>query len=434
MTPIDTTSNPRLDRINRMLRTVSGLNDPQAIQLEFSKGMRDRSDKTAADAYVAVSRRDLPEGRYKITRDNLPDAEAYENQNPWQQWDRLDEHTGGFFAEHIFDADPTPKLFREFSLTGDPVLGDRLAGFRSAMLVPLYDEGEALNWSLMLRGESDPFDEEGLSELLMRGNLIGRMTRNLIVKREVETLNIRLQKQLDEISMIQRALLPDKLPDVPGMALASSYLTSNEAGGDFYDVFPVGDGRWALMIADVSGHGAGAATVVAMMSSIMRGYPQIADGPGAVFQHLNEQLTRRRIESNFVTAWLGYWDPEQLTLTYANAGHHPPLVRTPDGDVRTIEGEHDIPLGILDDADYPDNTAQLAAGETVILYTDGITEAFGPKPEMEMFGTDRMATALEKCTGEPQCIIGTIHDALYEHTKQRSRDDDQTILAFRLAR
>ncbi|GAB4547155.1 MAG: hypothetical protein Tsb0013_06660 [Phycisphaerales bacterium] len=432
MTRADLTTHEGIQRVNRLLRTVSGLSDPQQVQLEFSKGMRERGDKLSADAYVAVSRRGLPDGHYKITRTTLPDAEPYDQQNPWRQWDRIDSHTGGFLGDMIFEGDPEPKLFREFHLTGDPVLGDRLAPFRSAILVPLYDSGEALNWSLMLREQPGAYDEETLEQLLMRGNLIGRMTRNLIVQQEVQRLNVRLQDQLDQIASIQRALLPDALPDVPRLAMAASYLTSNEAGGDYYDVFPVGDGRWALMIADVSGHGAGAATVVAMMSSIIRGYHDLARGPSAVFRHLNEQLVRRRIESNFVTAFLGYWDPASGSLEYVNAGHHAPLVRDADGSIAALTGEHDIPLGILADAAYPTNTSTLGAGQTVILFTDGITEAFSPPPENEMFGTERMAQGLRTCSGEPQCVIAHIHDALYEHTKSRSRDDDQTILTFRV--
>lgn len=427
MTRLNLNASERIGRINRLLRTVSGLDDPQEVQREFSKGLRDSANR-AVDAYVAVSRRGLEGGRYKITRTSLHDDPPLDKQNPWRDWAKLDAHTGGFIGEMI--AEPEPKILTEFSITGDPVLGDRLAEYRSAMIVPLFDEGEALNWSFMLNLEPGAFDEHDLEEFMMRGNLIGRMTRNLIVQREVKVLNERLQNQVDEIAMIQRSLLPESLPDVPGLMLAASYLTSNEAGGDFYDVFPVGDGRWALLIADVSGHGAGAATVVAMMSSIIRGYPQLIEGPGSVFRHLNEQLLKRRIASNFVTAFLAYFDPDTHGLEYANAGHHAPLVRDADGAMSALNGEHDIPLGILEDAAYPTSHATLEKCQSVIMFTDGITEAFAP--DGEMFGTERLAGSMTTCSGEPQCIIGHIHNALYEHTHSRDRDDDQTILAFRV--
>ncbi len=431
MTQLDIASQPRIARVNTLLRTVSGLDDPQEVQLEFSKGLRDGSG-ALVDAYLSVSRRDLKEGEYKITRMPLPDNESDTQQNPWRDWEKLETHSGGFIGEMI--QTPEPKLFSRIHLGGDPVLSDWFSRFGSLMVVPLFDSGEALNWSFMFAERDDAFDEEILERYMMRGNLIGRVTRNLIVKRDVDRLNAKLQNQLDEISSIQRSLLPKSLPDVPGLSLASSYLTSNDAGGDFYDVFPVGDGRWVLMIADVSGHGAGAATVVAMMSSIIRGYPQLVEGPSSVFRHLNGQLVNRRIESNFVTAFICFWHPETGEIEYANAGHHPPLIRDPDGNVHALEGEHDIPLGILHEAAYPNNLATLTDGQTVVLFTDGITEAFSPMPENEMFGTERLAESLVTCSGEPQCIIGHIHDALFAHTTLRTRDDDQTILTFRVKR
>ncbi|MEM1422904.1 MAG: PP2C family protein-serine/threonine phosphatase [Planctomycetota bacterium] len=430
MTRADLTADHPIHRVNRLLRTVSGIVEPQDIQLEFSRALRERGDHLTADAYVAISRRNMPVGQYKITRTTLPDDKPYEDQNPWTHWDSMPAHTGGFLAQHIFDDDPQPHLFTAFDIPEDTVLGVRLARYKSAILLPLYDDGEPLNWSLMLREAPDSYNEDTLEQTLMRANLVGRMTRSLVIRKEVERLNTKLQDQLDEISSIQRALLPQQLPDVPRLSLASSYLTSNEAGGDYYDVFPVGDGRWAMMIADVSGHGAGAATVVAMMSSIVRGYHNLAEGPSAVFRHLNDQLVTRRIESNFVTAWLGYWDPETGGLEYANAGHHAPLVRDPDGAIDRVVGEHDIPLGILDGRDYPINTHTLTRGQTVILFTDGITEAFSP--DSEMFGTERMAASLKECSGQPQCVIAHIHDALFDFTRARARDDDQTILAIRV--
>lgn len=427
MTPaIQAVTDPRIQRITEMLRTVSGLHDPQEVQLEFSRGFNDEG--SLVDGYVSVSRRGLGPGQYKVTRKRIDGAPAYTTQNPWEEWDSIPTHAEGFIGEAI--RTPLPKVFPDFELRGDPVLGDQLAPYRSAMVIPLFDEGDALNWSIMLARAPGTFDMQTLEQYLMQGNIIGRMTRSLIIKKDVVRLNERLTQQLDEISSIQRSLLPRVLPEVPGLSIATSYMTSNEAGGDFYDIFPVGDGRWVLLIADVSGHGAGAATVVAMMSAIVHSYHGLEEGPGALFEHLNRQLTLRRIESNFATAFVGYWDPKSRTLEYANAGHHAPLVRDAGGEVGDIVGEHDIPLGILEDRTYPTNRAVLRPGQTVVLYTDGITEAFGPGEEM--FGTPRLEDALRACSGAPQCVMSTVHEHLYAFTGSRTRDDDQTLLAFRI--
>ncbi len=424
---VDLNENDRIGNLSDLLRTVSGLTDPQAVQLEFQKRMRGLNE---VDAYVAVSRRGLENGQYKITRSSLPAARAYHEQNPWDSWDELPAHAGGFLGSMV--ADDQPKLFSTARVTDDPVLGDALEPFRSMMIVPLFDEGRALNWSLMLRREENAFAVEELENLFLRGNLIGRMTKNLIVQREVKDLNQRLNEQLDEIASIQRALLPPRLPDVPRLRLASSYLTSNHAGGDYYDVIPLADGRWIVLIADVSGHGAGAATVVAMMNAILHAYDRVADGPTVIMRHLNRQLLSKRIESNFVTAFLGLWNPDDRTFNYVNAGHHSAMVRHPDGEISHLTGGHDVPLGILDDAEFEDATSTLQPGDTVVLYTDGIIESFGPPPAHEMFGLERFADALRACSGEPSCVMNTIHERLYEHTGQRERDDDQTLLAFRV--
>src|SRR5690606_27447098 len=110
--------------------------------------------------------------------------------------------------------------------------------------------------------------------------------------------------------------------------------------------------------------------------------------PGAILTHLNQQLAAKSIANNFVTAFLGVWAPEDRTLTFSNAGHHYPTRRSHHGEVGQIQGAHDIPLGVLPDVRYEQSETELSAGETVVLYTDGITEAFSPPPEREMFGVD----------------------------------------------
>ena len=425
---IDLSSNDRIASMTDLLRTVSGMKDPQAVQREFGKRLGPGQN---LDGYLAVSRRGLPDGRYKITRRMLGrDQFEQNNVDPWRHWDDLPTHEGGFLAELI--AAPEPKLFGELFLRNDPVLGDDLAEFGSAMVTPLFDQGEALNWSIPLRRAPNAFSVTEIEEFLMRGNVIGRMTRNLVIQQEIERLNERLRSQLDQIASIQQSLIPNRLPPIPGLSLAASYLTSNEAGGDYYDFFPMGNGSWGFCVADVSGHGAGAATVVAMMNAILHGSEEKHRGPAAVAAHLNRQLSAKRIESNFVTGLFGCWDPAGRRLTLTNAGHHCPTVRSNSGDVTEIQGGHDIPLGIVDEVGYEQAEVTLDPGDTVVMYTDGITEAFSPPPEREMFGLRRLHDALRDCSGEPPCVIESIHEGLYAHTGVRTRDDDQTIVAMRV--
>ncbi|MEO1129694.1 MAG: PP2C family protein-serine/threonine phosphatase [Planctomycetota bacterium] len=428
MIRVDLSNRSRLHDLTAMVREISSLHDPVEVQRVFARA---GDIMTRSDGYIGFSVRNMPEGQYKITRrlllaEDQPDVQH----DPWSSWGSIPAHTGGFFGEAM--QSPECQLYHHLNVRDDPALGDTLAPFGSVILAPLFDEGQALNWSMIVRREPEGFTPEEAEEFMMRANMGGRMTRGLVLKREVEELNQRLVAQLDEISSIQRSLLPDRIPKIPGMDVAASYLTSNEAGGDYYDVFPLGDDRWGLCVADVSGHGAGAATVVAMMSAIIHSHQERDRGPGAMLTHLNQQLTARRIESNFVTAFMGTWEPASRKLTFANAGHHAPSHRLGSGEVTQIEGAHDIPLGVLDDTRYEQSTVTLGTGDTLVLYTDGITEAFSPPPEREMFGMDRLVSALEGCSGEPPCVIDSIHERLFEHTRSRTRDDDQTILAARI--
>lgn len=427
MRPVDLSLNPKIDRYVDLLRRVSRHTEPADVQREFGKLVQyDR----AFDGMLSISVRGLPNGQYKITRLNLDDDVGAVTINPWKQWDSIAVHSGGFIGKVI--ETPEPKIIQHMSVRHDPALGDRLARFGSCFVNPLFDDGEPLNWSITLRLGPEAYTADDVITGLLRGNLIGRMTKSLVVAKQVRELNTKLQDQLDRIARIQRALLPETLPDVPGLSLATAYMTSNESGGDYYDFFDVSKNRLGFIVADVSGHGAGAATVMAMLQTILHGFQDRHQGPAAILEHANRELLRKPIESSFVTAFFGIVDRERGTFTYSNAGHNRPERRFADGSTTTIDDAASVPLGITDRPQYENETVQIAPGQTIVVYTDGITEAFSPPPEREMFGRERLSAALAVCSGEPACVIETIHGKLFEHTRSRDRADDQTIVAMRI--
>lgn len=427
MKVFDAASNPGLMETVGLLRRVSEADDPMQVQREFARDMR---SSRRIDGYVSLSVRGLQPGQYKITRHQILDELGQAWPNPWENWDAMAVHSGGFLGEII--ATPTPKLIWELDVRNDPVLGDSIADMRSCMATPLFDGGEALNWGIVFRRDPGGWKPEEVENTVIRGNLIGRMTKQLLIAKQVKDLNHRLMGQLEQIAQIQRSLLPSELPRIPGVSLAASYLTSNEAGGDYYDFFEMGDGHWGVIVADVSGHGAGAATVMAMLQTILHGFHDRGRGPAAMLAHANRELCRKRFESNFVTAFMGVLDADRRKLTFSNAGHNRPELRRAAGGVSEIEGAASVPLGILDEAEYEDGELPLHPRDTMVLYTDGITEAFGPPPKREMFGVHRLTEALEGCTGEPSCVIDSIHQKLYSFTHARTRVDDQTIVAVRV--
>lgn len=411
-----------------LLRQVSGVTDPQEVQRIFSR----RLSAERVGGYIALSRRGLKPDEYKITRLMLDDGALMRNDtDPWTRWHELPVHRGGVLGRII--ETETPKVVTGLEGYSDPVLGDALDGFAYLAAYPLFDEGRALNWSLFLRRRGPGPTRGQIDEMLLQGNLVGRITKSLVVARQVESLNRRLSQQLDEIARLQRSLLPERVPKVGGLEIATSYLTSNEAGGDYYDFLTLPEDRCAVVIADVAGHGAGAATVMAMVRTLLHGRETRALGPGQMLGFLNERLADGSMGGRFVTAFIAEFDRRRRRVRYSNAGHNRPMRHGGEGVVDTIDGAAGLPLGILEGERYEEAVLEVEPGQTMVLYTDGITEAKGPAPAREMFGEARLMETLRGCTGAPACVIESVHEGLYAHTGELGRADDQTIVAVRVS-
>jgi sigma-B regulation protein RsbU (phosphoserine phosphatase) len=315
-------------------------------------------------------------------------------------------------------------------LADDPVLGDAVAKMRSAMVLPLYDEGEARYWNIPFRTERAAFRREEMENSWMVANLTGGTNSRLLLVEEVKKLNAALRQQFEEVARVQRSLLPRKTPDIPGVEIATSYLTSDQAGGDYYDFFRFDSGAWGILIADVSGHGAAAATVMAMLHGILHAYTGPGKAPDAVLKYANKRLLEASIDGTFVTAFLGIYEPETARLTYARGGHNPPLLKNGrSGEVATLDSVGSLPLGVFEPYDVTSACVQLQPMDTLVLYTDGITEAMNAA--REMFGPGRLDEALTGCSGAPDCVVDSVHGALFKHTGSLARKDDQTLVAIR---
>jgi sigma-B regulation protein RsbU (phosphoserine phosphatase) len=417
-----------------MLHAVSRETDPNEATRQFALRY---GQLYPLDRYVSTSRRGLGPGEYKITRsmtaDDLRSPAA--RSNPWRDWASLPVHRGGFLGEVM--AGGEPRVYHNLRIRDDPAVGNVLSEMGSCVAVPLLDAGEDLNWSFMFRRDPAGYDEDELAEALLVSNLVGSMTKHLVANQEIRRLNQRLTAQFEEVARVQQSLLPTRHPEVPGLVIATSYLPSDLAGGDYYDFFelpgPPAGGRWGFLIADVAGHGVGAATVMAMLHAILHSYPNLGQGPAAVMRWANDRLCAAGMASSFVTAVFATYEPATRTLRYARAGHPPPLVKEgATGRVWPLAGAASLPLGIEPDFDVTEATVRLGERDTVVLYTDGITEALG-RDRRTMFGVAGLERALEVCSGEPDCVVDSVHAALHEHTGVLTRSDDQTLVAFRVA-
>lgn len=423
-------SNLRIAILLEMLEEVSRATEPEQATQSFAARI---GKLRPVDGLVSVSVRNMPAGQYKITRLGKAGEPGGVLQHrivdPWKNWERLPARSGGFLGGLI--AAEEPRILSGIDLSDDPVLGDEFAQMRSCMAIPIFDGGRVLNWVFQFKRIEDGFSESDLEQQLLSVNLFGSMTKNLVSIDQIRKLNERLQQQFEEVARVQQALLPKANPRIPGLVFATSYLTSEQAGGDYYDYFELPGGKWGILIADVAGHGPGAATVMAMLHAILHGHPGLADGPARVLAYANDRLAAAEMERSFVTAFFAVYDPATRVLSYARAGHPPPRVKdTLTGQVEVLDGDAGIPLGIAADERFTQHDLVLRPGQTVVLYTDGVTEAFNT--QREMFGTAGLDAALRKCTGEPDCVVDSVHAALFQHTGARTRDDDQTLVVFKV--
>jgi sigma-B regulation protein RsbU (phosphoserine phosphatase) len=414
----------RLNIIVATMREMSLQTDPMEMRRAYTRRMQ---DFRPTDRSVSLSRRGLSRPHYRVTRSTTWDAEI----DPWKEKDRLPLLAGGLVAEVVYGDEP--RLFDDLDVGPDDPAAEYLAGMRSLVALPMYDQGAALNWVLLMRRDPAAFSPGQLPELVQVSNLFGRATHNLVLAGEVKAAYEAVDHEMKVVADIQRSLLPARPPDIPTMAVAAYYHTSHRAGGDYYDFFPLPDGKWGILIADVSGHGTPAAVLMAVTHSLAHTYPGPPTPPGGMLTYLNRCLTRLYTASSdsFVTAFYGIYDPASRTLTYASAGHNPPrLKRCADGSLALLDRAGGFPLGVFPGEEYGQATHQLIPGDELVLYTDGVTEAANAAGEQ--FGLARLDTVLENCAVGAADLLQAVLAALEAFTGGRPAADDRTLLAAKI--
>jgi sigma-B regulation protein RsbU (phosphoserine phosphatase) len=415
----------RLEQVVETMREMSRQSEPQAMVRAYGRRMR---TLMPVDGFLALSRRDLEPPFYRITRSSLWKEEI----NPWTQKDRLPVYDRGLLGELLHGDEPV--ILDDLIVADDDPAAEHLAGYRSLLAVPHYDRGVGLNMTVLLRREPAAFDREQFPEHVWISNLFGRATHNLVLSDELRRAYDTVDRELKVVADIQRSLLPSTLPKIPTLDLAAHYQTSRHAGGDYYDFFPLPDGRWGLLIADVSGHGTPAAVLMAVTHSIAHSFPGAPERPSALLNFVNHHLARRYTSDNghFVTAFYGIYNPADRTLTYSCAGHNPPLLRRcACNSVLQLDDARRLPLGLFHDHEYEDTTLELVPGDQIVFYTDGITDAADPSGRL--FGVERLEQILKVCRDDADQLIRAVLSALDEFTARQPAGDDRTVLVARVS-
>ncbi|MBR6463999.1 MAG: SpoIIE family protein phosphatase [Verrucomicrobia bacterium] len=244
------------------------------------------------------------------------------------------------------------------------------------------------------------------------------------------TMRERTEGELNTAKSIQKDLLPHILPPFDhydNIIGTADLIPAHGVGGDLYDAFPVDKDHLAIIIGDVSGKGVPAALFMAVTQTLQRNIGIGQTSPSAMVSQLNQILASNHETNLFVTYWAGILNVHTGELHYTCAGHNPPLIRHADGTVTALRERHGPPIGILPNKKYAEEKIQLQSGDMIICYTDGVTEA--TNADMKMLSEERLIqTISDPKIDNPQLMLVTIRDTVFEFTGDAEQFDDVTIM------
>jgi len=247
------------------------------------------------------------------------------------------------------------------------------------------------------------------------------------LERELRHSRDRLDQELAKAAHLQQQLLPRVLPSHPSLEFGTFYRTSRHAGGDYYDVLSLGDDRFAVIVADVSGHGASAAIVMAMIRSVVHAHCARHDDPGAMLTYLNEHFRYLWDDTIFATAVYAVIDVRRETLRLACAGHPPPLIIRNGRAVSALAVDATVPLLLGELPAAPSTEHTVRTGDRVLFYTDGITDR--ENAAGEPYDLERLVSALDDTRGfRAAATVDCVVMDLEKFARGHEADDDQTLL------
>ncbi len=237
-----------------------------------------------------------------------------------------------------------------------------------------------------------------------------------------------LESELELSQIVQRALLPQKVPSITGFDIAAFSRPAQIVTGDYFDFLQFEDGTHGFVVADVSGHGVSAGMLMGSLQTIFHTLTPGTDSPVDVLQRINRLYIHNINFTTFVTAFFGRLDPQTRTLSYASAGHNPPLLYRPSTNGTAWLKPTGAAIGLMEDYRLQLENVQLQEGDTLLLYTDGIIEALNPQGN-EQFGYDRLAEIIQQNEALPANeLTQKIRQAVNDFTHGSLLADDITLI------
>ncbi len=311
----------------------------------------------------------------------------------------------------------------------DAAVSILMQGIRSILCVPLVNNDREVIGLIYLddRLASEVFSESALRLVGLIANMAAVKVENTyLLEGQIEKK--RMEEQLAVGSQIQRGLLPSEEPAIPGYELYAGYQSCFEVGGDYYDFIRKDDGKLALVIADISGKGVGAALLMAVLQASLRALVNAVAEPGELIRQLNKVLVASSPHNKFATIFYCELNPVTHELEYVSGGHNPTLLSI--GDEIHELGSSGPVVGIVPSATFRCHKVQLPPGSTLVLYTDGVTELNDEAGEE--FGTERLSEVLREGHAEaPRWLVERVHERMVAFARSHRFDDDSTMVVLR---
>ena len=273
------------------------------------------------------------------------------------------------------------------------------------------------------------FSREDLNLLTVMANVAAIRIEHARLN-EIEEAERAMAKDMQQAALIQQRLLPEKSPVVPGLDIAGRTKACRTVGGDYYDYLAFADGRIGVLVGDVAGKGMPASLLMSSLQARVQVLFEDGDDLARKIGRLNKAVSANCPDNRFITFFMGIIDPKTGELVYTNAGHNPPVVVRAAGGFEMLKGAGGVILGIMPMAVYKEARVTLDPGDTLVLFTDGVTEAVDPSDEE--YGEARLAALVGSMKDRPsEEIVEAIHNAVATYTQGAPAADDITVVVTR---
>ena len=298
---------------------------------------------------------------------------------------------------------------------------------RSEVAVPLILQDRILGVMDLESSRIGYFTDDQVRILALLAPQVASSVENARLYQELATRERRMEEDLQAARDLQRVLLPDGCPEIEGLDTAVRLRPAREISGDIYDIFELPDGQFVIAFGDVSGKGTAAALYGSLVSGLLRTLAPRRRQPAKLMVALNEALVERKVEARYVTLCVLLWNPAAREFVMANAGALPPMICR-DREILKVRIEG-VPLGLLDAREFEEVTFQARPGDTLVLYSDGITDHMNAAGHE--FGRGRLAQLVRSTCQHP---AGEMIDAIYKELDRFSTTafDDQTIFILKV--